>query len=104
MLGAGFLKAAFVNLQIFYDAVIDDHRESFTAQAKTLAVQVKLQAGSLGEVRVAITNHADLAGSGLIGTPGTHDKGVVNGDADDVIDTLGLQFTSLLYKPRQMLG
>ena len=53
--------------------------------------EVELELQSLGELRRGVSQHADLASRGLVAAPGLHHEGIIDGDADDLINSACLQ-------------
>ena len=53
--------------------------------------EVELELQSLGELRRGVSQHADLASCSLVTSPGLHHEGIIDGDADDLINSACLQ-------------
>ena len=91
-------------LSSFDHAVLDDHRIALRARAHAEARAVQLQADRLGEVAVAVGQHQHVVADALVLAPGLHHEHVVDRDAGDGVDALGLQVGGVLLEAGQVLG
>ena len=105
MVGARHLEfAGGFDIELFDDAVVDDHRETLAALAHAEGSAVHGQAHGFGEGAVAVGEHGDgRAGIGIL-APGAHHEGVVDRRAGDLVDALGLEILGLVDEAGKMLG
>src|SRR5271170_1159464 len=102
-LGAGDLELPrLLNVQCLDDAVFDQHRIALRADAHALLDAVELEPDSPHEVAAAVAQHDDLAGRAAFLAPGIHDKLVVDRDASDGVDSLGLEILRMTSVAGQM--
>ena len=80
---------AFLNIKVGHLAVLNDHGKPLAASTQTKSRAVQLKAQCRGQFAIAVGEHDDLVGI-LHFAPRAHDKCVVNGHADKVVDTLAL--------------
>jgi len=75
-------------------AVLHHHGEPLTPDTAQHGRQIELQLQRLSQLCTGIRQHAHLGVCVLVGTPGLHDKGVIDGHANYFIHTFTLQFLS----------
>ncbi len=93
--GAHLELAGRLDVELFDDAVVDDHRETLPALAEAAGGQVKLKPHGLGEIAVAVAQHGHVrAAVGL--APRAHHERVVDGGAGDLVDSLGLELRGVI--------
>src|SRR6185312_595596 len=90
-LGAGHVELTrLLDIERLHHAVIDQHRIALRAGAHAVTAGVELEPHRLGELGAAVGEHHDLAVGLVLLTPGAHDERVVDRDAGDRVDALGL--------------
>src|SRR3569832_2594056 len=105
VLCAGNTKCtSFLDVELLNNSIVNNHSVTLAALAHAEARAVHLKAHRLGEVAIAIGQHADLAVRLLILAPGVHHERVIDGDAGDFVDALGLQCVEILHEARDVLG
>ena len=75
-------------------AVLDDHGKPLAAGPQTKSGAVELEAQGRGQFAIAVGEHDDFVGI-LRLAPRAHDKGVVDGHADNAVDALALDGVSI---------
>ena len=65
---------------------------------------VHFKANGLGEIAIAVGQHQDFIRNALILGPGLHHEHVINRDAGNRINALGLEVSGMSLKARQVLG
>src|SRR5271165_2460735 len=102
-LGTGDVEyTRFFDVQRLDDAVIDQHRVALRAHPHAFLHTVELEPDGAGEFAAAVAQHHDVAVATVLLAPGAHDKGVVDRDAGDRVDPLGLDLGGLRDVARQM--
>src|SRR5580658_8246914 len=95
-LGAGDVElSGLLDVQRLDDTVLDQHRIALRTDAHAFLDAVELEPNRPHEVAAAVAEHDDLAGSTAFLAPGIHDKLVVDRDAGDGVDALGLEFVRM---------
>src|SRR5216683_1864166 len=102
--GAGHLDLAghLLDIERLHGAVLDQHRIALRADTETGPTQVDVEPDRAGEVAAAVGQHHDLVADILRLAPGTHHRLVVDRNAGDRVDALGLEIGSLFDKARHM--
>src|SRR5207302_120063 len=85
-------------------AVFGDQSVALATPPHAAGVEVEFKANRFGEGGGAIGQHGYLLTGTLVLAPGPHNKCIIDGDAGDGIDSLGLQSLRVLHKAGQMLG
>src|SRR5271155_1259027 len=102
-LGAGDLELPrLLDVQRLDDAIVDQHRIALRANAHAFLDAVELEPDRPHEVAAAVAQHDDLTGRAAFLAPGPHDKLVVDRDAGDRIDALGLELLRMTNVAGQM--
>lgn len=98
MVGARDLESTRVGLAAKVDdlEVIDDEGVAAGTLAKAHSAEVGGGADALGELEVEVGGKDDFVLGLVLNTPGRHDEGVVLGEDDDLVYTLGLEGVDLL--------
>src|SRR5439155_20520834 len=89
--------------EVLHASVLHDHRIALRAGAHAEAARVEPEADRLGELAVAVGEHAHLARRVVGLSPRAHDEGVVDREADDLVDALGPDRAGLLEEAGQVL-
>jgi len=87
-----------LHVQLGDGAILDQHGEPLAAHVTQYCAQIKVKLQGLGQIGAGVSQHSNLVFCILILSPSLHDKGVVDRDADDLIDPLPLN----LLRPRHV--
>src|SRR5690242_6832482 len=102
-LGAGNVEHTwFLDVQRLDDAVVDQHRIALRAHPHAFLHAVELETDRAGEFAAAVAQHDDVVAAIVLLAPGAHDKSIVDSNAGDRIDTLGLEFGGIRDVTGQM--
>ena len=80
---------AFLNIEAGHLAALNDYGKPLAAGSQTKSGAIQLKARGRGQFAIVVGEHDDLVGI-LRFAPRAHDKSVVNGHADNAVDTLAL--------------
>src|SRR6266849_5410759 len=102
--GAGNLDLAgdLLDIERLHRAVLDQHRITLRADTEAGPAEVDVEPDRAGEVGAAVGQHHDLVADILCLSPGAHHRLIVDRDAGDRVDSLGLEVGRLVDKSRQM--
>src|SRR5437588_6509227 len=102
--GAGAFDLAWrlLDNQRLDDAVVHQHRIAFRAGAETHLGEVEFEPERADKIAAAVRQHPHLALGPLLLAPCRHDKDIVDRDADDFVDALGLDVGSLVDETGQV--
>ena len=90
------------DIDLFDDAVIDQHRIALGADAEAIARRIQRHVDGLGEIGAAVGEKIDLAvAAGLLG-PGLHDERIVDRCHGDGVDALGLERRDVVEEARHV--
>src|ERR1700687_1507014 len=102
-LGAGDrVFARLLDIERLHNAIFDQHGVALRADAHAFLDAIKLEADRLDEIGIAVAEHHDFAVALMLLAPSAHHKGVVDRDACDRIDALGLERGCVSDIARQM--
>src|SRR5271163_3531312 len=102
-LGAGDLELPWLlDVQRLDGAIVDQHRIALCANAHAFLDAVELEPDRPHKVAAAVAQHHDLAGRAAFLAPDIHDKLVVDRDASDGVDALGLDLLRMTNVAGQM--
>src|SRR3981081_3739187 len=89
VLGRRHLEGArLLDEKLLDDAALDHHGIALAARAQSELRAIHGEAHRLGELAIAVAQHHDLVAGLPLLAPGTHHKGIIDGDAGNGIDTL----------------
>src|SRR5689334_19946493 len=96
-IGVGDLElAGGLDIERLDDAVIHQHRITLRARAEPGPARIEFEPDRAREVAAAVGQHHDLVAAVILLAPSVHHKMVVDRDAGDRIDALGLQIARLV--------
>merc|ERR1719370_1240839 len=82
-----------LNVKFGDSSILHQHRESLAANVSKDGRQIQLQFESFGEISTGISQHPHLTLGCLILTPGFHHEGVIDGDTNNLLDSLSFKFS-----------